>query len=88
MTIELRLTLLGHDLICQQTEITEETRVQVLPPTYCWMQDCPFDWYAKATGVPRPMSLDIALSSICSVKIWKEETKKKGNSVADFKDQN
>ena len=57
--------LMGHDLICWQTEIIEEMRVHFLPPTYWWMPGCPFDREAKTTGVPRPMGLDIALSLIC-----------------------
>ena len=36
------------------------------------MPGCPFGREVKATGVPRPTGLDIALSLICLVKVWKE----------------
>ena len=70
--------LMGHDLICWRTEITEEMIVQFLPPAYWWMLGCPFVREAKATRVPRPMGLDIALCLICFVKIWKEVHKPSG----------
>ena len=76
--------LMGHDLICWRTEITEEIRVQFLPPTYWWMPGCPFGREAKATGVPRPMGLDIALSLICFVKIWKEVREPSGRMQRSY----
>ena len=56
----------------------------VLPPTYWWMPGCPFDREAKATGVPRPTGLDIALSLFCSVKTWKEVRKPSGRTQRSY----